>query len=101
MAHAQGFQFPADYHSMETSGIELWRVGSVVCYWSSDFRRLRVLRNGELLSDQTFPYPADTLEAAREIRLYFQLMSELEGREPSRVRAGSPRRSHLRQVHAR
>ena len=87
---------------METSSIELWRVGPVVCYWSDDFRQVRVVRNGMLVSDQTFPYPADALEAAREMRLYFQLVAELERGERSKVPAAAKRGSHarLRQVHA-
>jgi hypothetical protein len=88
---------------METSNIELWRVGSVVCYWSDDFRQVRVLRNGMLVSDQTFPYPADALEAAREMRLYFQLMAELERGETPKVPGAASRGSHahLRRVPAR
>jgi hypothetical protein len=86
---------------METSSIELWRVGSVVCYWSADFRQVRVLRNGELLSDQTFPYPADALEAAREIRQYFQLMAEIEGGQTLKASVPSRgTRSGLRAVPA-
>jgi hypothetical protein len=91
----------ADYLTMDTSSIELWRIGSVVCYWSDDFRQVRVLRNGMLVSDQTFPYPADALEAAREMRLYFRLMAELERGETPKVSTAASRRSHarLRPVH--
>ena len=52
-----------------------------------------------LVSDQTFPYPADALEGAREMRQYFQLMAELERNQAAKPR--SALRSHsLRAVPA-
>jgi hypothetical protein len=57
---------------MDQIDIELWRVGTVACFWMTDWRRIRIVSVGETLSDQTFTSPSEALASARELRRFFR-----------------------------
>jgi hypothetical protein len=62
---------------MNKSKTELWRVKHVVCELlpEPELRRIRVRRGDIILSDQTFTYPDDAMESARELRFFFEMRS--------------------------
>jgi hypothetical protein len=60
---------------MHKSHIELWRVGNVTCQWMADWRRIRIVSAGEILSDQMLATPSEALASARELRLFFKSIS--------------------------
>jgi hypothetical protein len=57
---------------MDKADIELWRVGAVSCQWLGDWRRIRIVSAGEILSDQLLESPSEALSAARELRAFFK-----------------------------
>jgi hypothetical protein len=60
---------------MPNAHIELWRVGDVKCQWMADWRRLRIVSQGVVLSDQTLATPSEALTLARELRRFFKSIS--------------------------
>ena len=75
-ADFQGFarvtEFALVIRGMDQIDIELWRVGTVACFWMTDWRRIRIVSAGETLSDQTFTSPSEALASARELRRFFK-----------------------------
>jgi len=75
---------------MRNAHIELWRVGDVSCEWLSDWRCIRILSGGEILSDHLLASPTDALESARELRQRFASLSKRPVRRRPSPPAASP-----------
>ena len=75
---------------MPNAHIELWRVGDVKCQWMADWRRLRIVSQGVVLSDQTLASPVRGADRRRGSCDASSSSSPASGTTTGRAGPGTP-----------